>query len=138
VPTCVYHPQVEETVPCAGCGRPFCENCLAEIMGQRLCADCKSRMVQGVQEAGHRRQQHPLALSSVLVPVLGYIFTCALLVPLTSLIGLYLGSRVLRETGQQEGYSGRSIALAGMVISGGTLFTWVVAVIALVLFSRFT
>jgi hypothetical protein len=119
---CTAHPQIDETAPCAGCGRPFCESCLAEILGRRLCADCKQHAVQNITR---RPQQHPLALWSVLVPAIGY-FLC--LVPVTSSIGLYLSWKTLRELRDAPHLSGRSAALAGMVISAGSLGTLLLAV----------
>lgn len=123
MPVCVVHPHIEQTLPCDGCALPFCEQCLADIMGQRLCEHCKLSAVHGMVQA---RKPHPLAVWSILVPAIGYML-CFFL-PISGLAGLYLGSRVLAEIREQPHYSGRSAALLGMVIGGGHVATWAAAV----------
>lgn len=107
------------------CGRPFCAQCLAEIMGQKLCGECKLQSVTGVVE---QRRQHPLALLSLVVPIAGYV-TCVG-IPFTSGLGIYLGWKVMREIREKPHLSGHSVALAGIVVSGGVLATWLVALVA--------
>ena len=124
--TCINHPHIEETRPCTKCGRPFCDQCLAELMGQRLCADCKAEAVQG---AFVQPRQHPLAVVALVVPIVGYA-ACCVLVPITSPVGLYLGWKVLREVREQGQYSGGSAALAAIVVSAGTLGVFLLAVVA--------
>lgn len=125
---CTFHPHAEETTACSDCGRPFCEQCLAAILGRKLCRDCKAIAVEGVVR---RPQRHPQALLALVIPIVGYA-TC-LLIPITSLIGLAMGSRVLRELRDEPHLSGRSLALAAMVVSGGTLAAWITAVAATLL-----
>ena len=96
-------------------------------MGQSFCFDCKEQVTVGVVE---RRERHPLVIIALLVPIIGYAL-CAPLLPITSLIGLLLGLRVLKELRERPNYTGRSAALAALVISGGTLATWVVGVLAM-------
>lgn len=125
MPACSNHPQIEASAPCGHCGRSFCDGCLVDLIGQRLCEACKGRLVSGITT---RPQQHPLALPALLVPTLGYL-ACGLPVLVTSPIGLLLGMRVLRELRDRPHYTGRTLALAGMVISGGTLAAFVIAMI---------
>lgn len=110
-----------------------------EILGTRLCEECKTEALAalsggavGVLDA---RVRHPHALLSLVIPIVGYA-TC-LLIPLTSTVGLVLGARALREIQAQPRYAGRTLALAGLVVSGGTLGTWVVALVATLLFRIF-
>ena len=125
MPTCLHHPDIEAELTCDRCGRPFCERCVVAILGQRVCTGCKQESVQNLLQP---RRHHPQALLSLVVPVVGYA-TCAL-TPITSLIGLYVGYKVLREMREQPQWSGRWIALAGMVVSGGTLAAWMIALVA--------
>lgn len=131
VTPCQIHTDVETSLACERCARPFCERCLTAILGQRLCVDCKQEAVQSLLTPRHR---HPQALLALLVPLVGYA-TCVL-TPITSAIGLLIGTRVLREMRAQPQWGGRSIALAGVVVSGGTLAAWVLAVLAAVWLHR--
>jgi hypothetical protein len=47
--TCANHPMVPTGSICAHCGRPFCENCLTEMMGRRLCGWCRDFHVSRLQ-----------------------------------------------------------------------------------------
>lgn len=128
--TCTNHPYAADAQPCESCGQPFCEHCRVEIMGRQLCSACKQGAVAGIME---RKRQHPLALWSLLTPLGGYLL-CGFLVPITGPLGIYLGTKVLREIEAQGTWGGRSLALAGIATSVGTLLPWVLSVIAIVLF----
>lgn len=129
MPTCINHPAIEETVECGGCNRPFCEQCVVQILGRQLCGECKTTALQG---AFQRPAAHPLAVISLAVPVAGYLLCVP--IPITSTLGLWLGWRVLRELELQPHLSGRGPALAALVVSGSTLATWVIALIATIWF----
>lgn len=123
---CTNHPLAATSEVCADCGRPFCENCLADLMGRRLCAECKERSVRGVTR---RLERHALAIPALVVPLAGYLTLC--LVPVTSPIGFYLGYKVVREVEENPSLSGRSAGLMAMVISGALLVNWLLAWVAL-------
>lgn len=42
--TCTSHPGVEAVGTCHSCGKPFCEECLAEGLENRYCADADCRV----------------------------------------------------------------------------------------------
>jgi hypothetical protein len=46
---CVNHPTTETDHTCAQCGRPFCDACLVEILGQRYCGPCRDRRLAEMQ-----------------------------------------------------------------------------------------
>ena len=48
---CANHPLVPTGATCARCGRPFCEDCLTEIMGSRVCGWCRDSQLQRLQPA---------------------------------------------------------------------------------------
>ena len=94
-----------------------------------LCAECKDTAL------GHllvSRQRHPQALPALIVPIIG-LLTCIFL-PIASSVGLWLGWRALRDIRAEPRYSGRTLALAGMVLSGATLADWIIALIATLIF----
>ena len=128
MPVCLNHPHIEQTQPCEQCGRPFCDGCLVEITGRKLCYECKAQAVAGVVR---RPQMHHLAILSLLIPAIGYLMC---LTPITGPIGLVMGRRVLNEIAQEPHLSGRSVALAAMVTAGGTLAAFLVAILALAVF----
>ena len=123
---CTTHPAIPATETCGQCGRPFCENCLAELMGRRLCAECKVLAVRGVTR---RAERHALVVPALLVPLAGYLTLC--LVPVTSPVGFYLGYKVVREVDENPALSGRSAGLAAMVISAAIMVNWLLAWVAL-------
>jgi len=127
--TCVNHPDVDATAPCTHCGRAFCSGCLVELVGRLLCAECKDTALRDILVS---RQRHPQALPALIVPIIGLV-TCVFL-PVTSSVGLWLGWQALREIQADPRYSGRTLALAGLVVSGATLADWVIALIATLIF----
>src|SRR5262245_19649084 len=52
MPVCLVHPGVETEQICVRCRQPFCDACLAEIMGGSYCTWCKSATVQELQLPG--------------------------------------------------------------------------------------
>lgn len=46
---CVNHPGIESTAACPDCGRPFCDSCLVDFMGQRYCGTCRDRRLAQAQ-----------------------------------------------------------------------------------------
>ena len=48
--TCTNHPeQVEGIKLCSRCRRPFCQDCLVELQGAPVCANCKQEVVKDVR-----------------------------------------------------------------------------------------
>lgn len=129
IPPCVNHPSLEAVAACTQCGRPFCAGCLVELVGRQFCAECKAG---ALQELLVTRQRHPQALPALLVPIVG-LLTC-ILIPVTSGFGLWLGWQALRGIRAEPRYEGRTLALAGMVVSGAILADWLIALIATLLF----
>src|SRR5436309_3067952 len=43
---CTHHPAAETGRACARCARPFCDACLAELLGRPYCAACKELAVR--------------------------------------------------------------------------------------------
>ena len=142
--TCPNHPAEEAVQPCGRCQRPFCDRCRVELVGQQLCQECKAVYLSELlgPAAGvpadfgavppARRVMHPHAMLGLVVPVLGSAtFFCS---PVTGLIGLWLSARALREINANPIYQGRTVALVGVVVSGGILGTWILALAATLLF----
>jgi hypothetical protein len=129
VTTCTVHPHAEAAQACARCERPFCDRCLVEILGGLVCEECKASALKGVISTPG---VHSLAVVSLVVPVVGYL--ACVPIPLTSSIGLVLSLKALRDISQHSHYSGRTLALIGLVISASTLATFLIALIATLLF----
>jgi len=126
---CRSHPAVEAVTECASCAAPLCERCRISLLGRSLCEGCKLSFVAGLAT---REQRHPGVLLALIVPVVGYA-TCALM-PITSSIGLLLGMKALQEIKAQPHLSGRSLALAAVVISATTLVNFLLAVVLSIFF----
>ncbi len=62
---CVNHPEVQDGLNrCGRCRQPFCADCLVEIKGQSLCADCKVEQVQDLK-SGVDTSGGPLQLAGI-------------------------------------------------------------------------
>ena len=46
---CANHPSIPAAAVCATCGRPYCEQCLVEVLGQRQCGPCRDRQLAVMQ-----------------------------------------------------------------------------------------
>src|SRR5947209_105572 len=46
---CGNHPARLTGQVCLDCGRPFCEDCLAEFVGRRLCGWCRDQRLRQMQ-----------------------------------------------------------------------------------------
>ncbi len=46
---CVQHQDAAASAPCARCERPFCSECVVEIVGRLYCAPCKVEQVRDLQ-----------------------------------------------------------------------------------------
>ena len=55
---CTSHPSIDDAVPCARCGTPYCDHCLVTLRSERVCAGCKNEVlrdvVSGANTAGLR------------------------------------------------------------------------------------
>ena len=55
--TCRNHPDVAEAVrPCTRCAEPFCPDCTVTILGNTLCAPCKTEQLLDLQSGTDRLQ----------------------------------------------------------------------------------
>src|SRR5438105_4533206 len=108
VPACVNHPAVATETRCGRCGRPFCGDCLVEIVGKRLCALCRDWHVRELQqgvETNERAAREALTWSVVGL----FCFICA---P----FGLVKGIKALREVGTQRS-GARTMAIVAIVLA---------------------
>ena len=51
---CLNHPAAETDLACARCGRPFCDACLVEFLGDRVCGPCRDLRLGEMQGPGYR------------------------------------------------------------------------------------
>ncbi len=49
---CINHPFSDAAATCVNCGRPFCDACLVEFLGQRHCGPCRDQKLGQLQAAG--------------------------------------------------------------------------------------
>ena len=107
---CVNHPHVATSERCARCARPFCGDCLAPILGQSLCADCKALSVRDIQRDGvvPDRQAHDALMYSLVG-----IFLCAFLHP----IAITKAVRALKRHKGDSAWGDRWKAVTAVIIS---------------------
>src|SRR5437762_2046552 len=91
---CTQHPGIETERACGRCARPFCDACLAEILGRPYCVECKEMAVREMQRG---RERSPQAVGALVVAIIGLVL-CAWAAPLVSSIGLVMGLRALAES----------------------------------------
>ena len=83
---CANHPTVPTGATCARCGRPFCESCLTELMGSRVCGWCRDLQLQRFQPAA--------AVNARTVVLWARIFDWVMLaggIAMSVLLALYFG-----------------------------------------------
>lgn len=120
VPFCLVHPEIETGLACQRCGRPFCQACLADLMGGCYCAPCKTEVVRGMQRGPERSSASIVALVLSIVS----LFLCGALALILSSVTIYLGFRALGEAERLRPGGRHDLEWAAVVISGSTLVLW--------------
>jgi hypothetical protein len=93
---CINHPEIEAAATCGRCGRPLCERCVVELLGQRLCAACRDWRVAELQ--GHTARVYNSARRRRTGSLVAFLFMVALFLPpgllllVLRLAGLHLPS----------------------------------------------
>src|SRR5437763_11262070 len=118
---CTNHPAAETGRACARCARPFCDACLAELLGRPYCAACKEMAVREMQ---HGRERNPQAVAALVVSIIGTVI-CASIAPIVSSISLVIGLRALTESRRMRPGARYDMEWAAILISGATLACWV-------------
>lgn len=88
---CFYHPNKTAHVPCDGCGRFICALCDVELHGQHLCPACieSGRRKGSLTTLENKRVLWDnIALSTALVPLIAWPFTC-ITAPAAIFLALY-------------------------------------------------
>jgi hypothetical protein len=122
---CTNHPGIETERACSRCARPFCEACLAELLGRSFCAGCKEITVRQMQSG---RERNPQAVAALVVSIVGVVL-CSSVAPIVSTIGLVLGLRSLADSRLRRPAGRYDMEWASIVLSGGTLALWVVGLL---------
>src|SRR6266545_1652279 len=129
---CLNHEETPKQKNCSDCGEAFCADCLVELRGQTLCGPCKNFRARLLQRPP---QLSGKALSSVLVGLLCLplpfwlmslgltsdttYLTLLALVP--QLIALALGVLAVRDTETKARFTGRSLAVTGVLTGAVTV-----------------
>ena len=141
---CANHPGVPAAAGCGACGRPFCEDCLVEFMGLRLCGACKEARL--AHFSGSQPQasgpptvadhivpaKNPPALIAYYLGVFSFI-PCAgnVLGPAAIIVGV-MGLRAQRAN---PNLPGKGHAIAGIVLGPLTSLCYWGLVLAFVLYA---
>ncbi|MCE9582113.1 MAG: DUF4190 domain-containing protein [Planctomycetes bacterium] len=118
---CINHPTTESARDCAGCRRPFCDDCLIELGGWVYCGACKNAAVA----AAVAFVEYTLPREALIWSVVGG-FCCG---PILAPVGIYKGLEALRKIRDDERLPGKGLAIAAVVIGIGVLVMNVVALI---------
>ncbi len=131
---CANHPQVEARGTCASCGRPYCADCLVDLLGQGLCGPCRDVRLAGMQGSS-LGPQRPETWSDRVIPtrnppaLTGYYLGIFGLAPCLGLAlspaALVLGLLGLRQVRLYPELPGRVHAIIAVVLGAlGTLAHW--------------
>lgn len=123
---CRNHPSEAATGQCAQCGKSFCAHCLVPVGRHHCCAACKMKLVPGGTPPPPR--SGPIlaeARHALLIAILGLFFA-----PLQRMAfgKLSEAKQRLEADPSQEGQgmvtAARIIAIAGLVLWGLALVSW--------------
>lgn len=111
---CVYHPRVQSAQFCPTCGRSYCDDCLVEFRGRKICGECKDAEVAMLQRQSSA--QTPLtALIISIIGAAGGAMCC--IISACSIVGIIMGYQSLGNI--REGKlprSARPTALAAVTV----------------------
>ncbi len=111
---CVHHSHVESVQFCLMCGKSYCDNCLVEFRGRKICGACKDAEVAALQRQSN--SQAPMtALIFSIIGVAGGAMCCVICA--CSIVGIVMGYQSLREI--REGQlppSSRPTAVAAVTV----------------------
>ena len=145
MPTCQNHPAIEAEAPCASCGQPYCDACLVQFQGLRLCGRCRDLRLG--QMLGHRPQgiqpSTPPTLADHIIParnpqaLIGYYLGVFSLIPcLGNLLGpaaLALGILALRARRREPNLPGATHAIVAIVLGSLTTLVYWGAIILMLI-----
>lgn len=111
---CVYHPNVESAQFCPTCGKTYCDDCLVEFRGRKICGECKDAEVATLQRQGN--SQTPMTgLILGIIGVAGGAMCCVICA--CSIVGIVMGYQSLREIQEDKlPRSSRPAAVAAVTV----------------------
>lgn len=128
---CMNHPGNPATATCSHCRRPYCSQCLVELLGQQFCGTCKAERVLRAEIGGNVYMPEPVssvprehwwALVSVGLAV-SSIHPCAGIAsgPLAIITGIV----AMVQSGRDPTLPRKNVGLVGMLLGLlGTLWSW--------------
>jgi len=117
---CANHPDVLTSQACEQCRRAFCDDCLVNIQGRRLCGECKAILVRGLQRRSGGGNQHA---SEAFVLALVGILICG---PILQPLALYKALQARKAEAADPTLPGRWKTTAALIISSVVLLFYVV------------
>lgn len=120
------HEATAAVAKCDGCRRPFCDNCIVELMGRNLCAECKGRDVRDLQRSSTVTFKEPG--EALLWAIVG-IFICGIIL---EPIALAKGISAMNKIKADPQLPGHGTALAAVIISSIFTVVYVIAIILMV------
>jgi hypothetical protein len=110
---CTNHPTVEATRTCAGCRRPYCDNCVVELGGWTYCGPCKNSAVAASQSV----YEFSLPKQALTISIVGF-FCCGIIL---GPIGIYKGIDALNQIKANPQLPGHGMAIAAIVVGAISL-----------------
>jgi hypothetical protein len=122
---CTNHPGVMAVGNCANCGRPFCGNCLVNIMGRPFCAACKNLAVANQPMAEGAMMPCKEANEALTYAIVGLFCFGIILEP----IALVKASKARKMIALNPRLTGSGKVTAATVIAIVGLVLWVIGVV---------
>jgi hypothetical protein len=122
---CRIHLGTEAAHVCTRCGQPYCDACLADILGGFYCAACKEAAVADLQRVLRRS---PEAIASLILGICTAVM-CYMAAPLISGVGLVMGLRALNEARRDPERPRADLEWAGVLLNGAAVILWLVGLL---------
>ena len=144
-PACINHPAEPAAGVCSACACAFCEGCLVELLGRRMCGPCRDTHLAQMQNRPENfEQMMELAAKRVSVEHRNEYAQGAFYLGLASLLpcggqfigvaAVILGILGLRACLKDPDVPGRAYSIAGIVLgAGSSILYWSLFVIGEVL-----
>jgi len=118
---CSRHAGVEAAVRCAGCRKPYCDNCVVELRGETYCGPCKNRKVrERLFIPAYKKPAEALRYA-----IVGIVCCGIVLEP----VAIYKACTALGEIRRNPLLPGKGMAIAALIIGIGVVGLWVLAIL---------
>lgn len=123
---CANHPVQLTHQVCARCGRPFCEACLTEMLGQPVCGWCRDQHIAAMQTARGSANPATVVLWARIMDGVGLLFGGGGAVLMTGYMGLIASAAATGRNGTPA--SAVAPVFGGFMVAAGIMLVVIAAI----------